>query len=1026
MSDNPIQNGAEGTHGSDSRRCPMHQGAAQDNTTGGAAGTPTDQQNESRCPYTRAKNKLGRLIWRPDSKRVGIGLFEYIFLNAFYYLMETANRALSRNPYRKVSWDKWPASLAQLYLLAKIWYNRTNAITDPYDYATNDTVELGKPPASVKDSIATDGTWVSDDENPQMGAANTRFGSNIPPKKVRPDVENMTPSAREAGKLRWRRIDPETGKEITVYAMILNDMAGGWIQFQFHGFGGNTMRDPVNVCPHIMKREPHDNWPGGEAKIDRTSVDKTRITDNGRPTPINERVQAWIQGEIYGTSEEELKPLRAFKGGLMLIEDDGRLPADPKRPGVDLTGFNNNFNPLLSFLHWLFVSEHNAIAAYYASFHPDWDDERLFQMARRTNIAQIARIHTIQWTEDLLQHPALQIGMHTDWYGLIGPRKKMWLMRMCHRYPWVERLTRRLRSSDLLFGMPGSKWDHHEGPFQVPKHFRMVYRLHEMILGETEICEPGTDRLIERVKLLDFVMHNTRAQVQKFGYETLAWSFVRKSCGALVPHNVARAMTQFENQQDGTLTDICERDIFRERTDGTGTYNEFRQSVGEPPVTSFLELTGGDAEMAKELSIKYDGDVDAVDSGIGILVEPKPEGFALGFCQFYQFVLNAPRRVKSNRHLTELFTYEYYKEGMNWVEHGGGMLGAMHRHLPKMRPLMEGVTRAFAPWKDTETFPHRQLQELHAHTANVFKSDMRTLGLGVLTAIAAVWTGAVPLSTAALLLVAITLIPTALTVRRMAAMRFLQLCWKKCYTDKRHFMFGTLERAENSMNSAARFGCAHAMAVTYISLFLAWVFFATHPLTSVLLLAVAVSGLRVRKWSNAFAHDAQVLKIALRNRMREDGATPAIVGELPGNTHKQKRTRFLSVSGASTFDLASSRVYAQDGNVDMAEFDLMCRTYAPGRDYFTSYDFARMREGNSHRDADEGRANWLSRLFGRLSAKRAADQLMLQFGDRIVEEDKKLVPAISHETLLRFYQGAAQHDWHREQTEGDIDPTSAQ
>lgn len=1063
-----------------------HNASKHGATTGGAASATA---TPSKCPYTRAKNAVGN-VFRPKSKREGIGPIEYVCWNAFYYIMESLNRLLSRNPYRKVSWDKWPTPFGTLYLLAKIWYNRTNAITDPYDYATTDTRDFGTPPAERLNTIDPEGIWVSDDENPQMGAKDTRFGSNIPPKKVRPDVENMEPSAREAGKLRWRRIDPETGKEITVYAMILNDMAGGWIQFQFHGFGGNTKRDPIGVCPHMMKREPHDNWPGGVAQIDRTSVDHTRINQNGRPTVINERVQAWIQAEIYGTSKEELDPLRSFKNGKMRVEDDGYLPSDPAKPGVDLTGFSNNFNPLLSFLHWLFVCEHNAIADYYAGFHPDWDDEKLFHMARRVNVAQIARIHTIQWTEDLLQHPTLQVGMHADWYGLIGPRRKMWIMRMCHRYPLFERLTRWLRNSDLLFGMPGSKWDHHDGPFQVPKHFRMVYRLHEMILSETEICEPGTDRLIDRVKLLDFVMHNTREKVQKYGYETLAWSFVRKSCGALVPHNVSRAMTQFENQQDHTLTDICERDIFRERTDGTGTYNEFRESVGEPPVTSFLELCGGDSAMAKELEIKYHGDVDAVDAGIGILVEPKPEGFALGFCQFYQFVLNAPRRVKSNRHLTELFTYEYYKEGMNWVEHGGGMFGAMYRHLPKLRPLMEGVTRAFAPWKDAETFPHRQLQQLHRNTANVFKSDLRTLAYGILTAIAAVSTGAVSLTTAVLLLVSITVIPTVLTVKRMLAMRFLQLCWKTCYTDKRHSMFGTLERAENSMNSAAHFGCAHAVAVTYVSLALAWVFFATHPLTAALLVVVAISGLRTRKWSNEFAHDAQVLKIALRNRMRE-GRPLASADNLPGDTHIEKRYWFLKGNNeapVATFSscykglrdsglpawkalgstivsmikfgpksrkglkgaakaaagaygiwlpnliaakgYSSTRIYAPigntkgitPGNVDMEEFDLMCRLYAPGRDHFTAYDFARMREGNCHRDADEGRGNWFTRLTGRMAAKRRADQLMLLFADRVVEEDKKLVPAISHETLLRFYQGAAQQDLYLEHTEGDADP----
>lgn len=989
---------------------------------------PMDEKKSTQgsgCPFGfgggKSANAEGK-IWRPKSRRVGIGPVQYVLWNMFYWVLETINRGLSRNPWRKVTWDQWPPMLAQLYLLAKIKYNRSNALTDPYDYATNDVKDMGPEPEEAKHHYTADGSWVLDNDDPQMGTPGTRFGSNIPPKKVRPDVENMTPSARDVGKLRWRRLD-ENGKEITIPAMILNDLAGGWIQFEFHNFGGNTKRDPIGQCPHLMARDPQDNWPGNVARIDRTSKDHTRITDNGRPTVINEKTVAWVQGQIYGSNEAEQHGLRSFAGGKFKLDADLRLPEDPAKAGIDMTGFNNNYNPLLSFLHWLFVQEHNAIADHYAYFHPDWNDEKLFQMARKVNVAQIARIHTIQWTEDLLQHPALQIGMHADWYGFLGQRLKMYLMRLANRSKLAAKFVKLLQANDFIWGMAGSRWEHHDGPFQVPKHFRMVYRLHEMVLSEREIIEPGTDRLLERVDLLNFIHSNTRPLVSKYGYEVLAYSFVKKSCGALTLHNFPRALTRFQNQQDGELTDLAERDIFRERTDGTGTYNEFRQSVGEPPVTSFMELTGGDAEMARELERVYAGDVDAVDAGIGILVEPKPAGFALGFCQFYQFVLNAPRRVKSNRHLTEGFTYAEYLEGMDWVEHGGGMLAAMSRHLPGIRAQMEGVTRAFAPWKDTETFPHRQLQETHTATANVFKADLRTFGLAVLAGIAGVVGGAVSLWTALVLVACVVVIPMALTVRRMLAMRYMQLCWKKCYTDKRGFMFDTLTRAEDSINRAAHFGSLHALAVMLGSIGLGVYFAGTHPLVAVLLGLVALSAISIRKWSRTFAARAQVLKIALRNRMRE-GQPPIPVESLNGNSAYEKRhcyngsvpNKVKATAGAD------ARIYLPNGEVDADEFELMFRTYAPGRDYLTAYDFARMVEGNSIRDAREGRGYWLSRLAARIEAVQRSHELLHIFADMIVEEDKKLVPAISKEMLLNFYLGIAQAQVKLEREEGENDP----
>jgi hypothetical protein len=1010
-------------------------------------------------------------------------------------MMEFFNRKLARDPNRKISWDKWHPYLGVLYLIAKIRFNQSNALTDPYDYAANDT-KPATPNPEARRYYTADGTYVSDDDNPQMGAANTRFGSNIPPKVVRPDVENVTPSAREAAKLRWRQIDSVTGKEITIPAMILNSLAAGWIQFNFHNFGGNTLRNPVGENPHRLPRGQEEGWPGNVALVDRTAEDPTRATTNGRPTPINERDQSWSQAQVYGSNDSEQALLRSFQHGKLRLDPSGRLLEDPNKPGIDLTGFNHNFNPLLSLLHWLMAQEHNTIADQFRYFHPDWDDEQLFQMARKTNAAQIARIHTDQWTRDLLQHPALQIAMHGDWYGLLGQPLKLFLMRLAARYRWLDQLLQTLRNIDFVWGMTGSKWEHHDGPFQVPKHFRMVYRLHEMILSEYEILEPKTGRTLDRIQLIDFINQNTRPIVNKYGYEVLAWSFVCKSAGALTLHNFPRALTQFHNQLDDTLTDLAERDLFRERTDGTGSYNEFRQSMGEPRVASFLELTGGDSELARELEIKYEGDVDKVDAGIGILAEPRADGFALGFTQFYQFVLNAPRRLKSNRHLSVGYTYKEYQEGMDWVEHGGGISGILLRHLPSLRPLTEGVVRWFMPWPDTETLPNRMLIKTGQDTARVFKSEATTFVLGAVAATAAVWSGALAFWTVFLLLAFQAAIPLGLVAMRMLAMRFMQKCWKRCYTDKRAFMFGTLTRAEQWINRAAFFGRVESSVVMIGAGGLAILLVASHPLVACLLLLVAFSAIPTALRSNTFAADAQVLKISLRNRMRE-GQSATNPEHLPGETAIQKRYWFLkgdreqpvatfgsmyrglresglpvwtafgttvlsllsfgrktqkgmtaaqkraagiglfgwfnvylpNISQAQGF--SSTRIYApadndrglRPGDVDLVEFERMFRTYAPGRDYLTAYDFSRMREGNQLRDARDKRGNWLSRWTGRLAAKRRAAQLLLLFSDRVVEEDHLLVPAISKEMLLRFYQGAAQYDLLREHEEGDLDPS---
>lgn len=911
--------------------------------------------------------------WRPRSKRMGIGPYRYVWWNSFYAVMQYLNRTLAKDPNRKVSWDKWPSSLGLLYLIAKIRFNRSNALTDPYDYQSKDNNPPGMPqPAAARKAIAADGQWVSDETNGKMGAAMTRYSSNIAPRKVRPDFEKMNPSARDvARRLRWRKLD-EDHNEIEIPAMILNVAAQAWIQFQFHGFGGNTLRDPINQNPYRIPRDPGENWPNNEALINRTTSDPTRANHDGRPTPVNEKVHAWVQGQLYGNNEAEVMRLRTDNGtgAKLALDEYGLLPEDPSFPGVDLTGFNHNYNPYLSFLHWIFAKEHNAIVDYMQAFHPDWDEETLFQSARKTNCAQIARIHTVEWTEDLLQHPTLQVGMHADWYGLLGQRLKCRLMRFFNRHPMLDRLFKPMRDYDILWGMPGSAWDHHDGPFQVPKHFRMVYRLHELLLGRTDVFDPETGELQAQVNLIDFIHHHTRNQVHRFGYDALGWSFVSKSCGALTLHNFPRALTMFNRMQDNNLIDLSELDIFREREDGTGTYNDLRLSLGEPPVTSFMELTGGNAELAKELEIVYQGNVDHVDVGIGILAEPKPEGFALGFVQFYQFVLNAPRRIKSNRFLSEGYTYKEYLEGMNWVEHGGGFKGAIRRHLPKLAAQLDGVKRGFAPWKATETFPERLLTKTQDDIGKAFIADLRTVTMMGISAGLAVFYGLSPLWLAGLLVTLVLLASIAMAVTRLFARRFLQLCEKKCNTDQRVFMFPTLYRAESSVWIASYTG--HVCSVGVILLAFGCMILASYHSYAWIGLLFALSGisaLSTRSWAKTFTDNTQLLKIALRNRMRA-GQPVTPIKPL--------------------------------GNLESHELDRLFRSYAPGRQYLTAYDFERMYEVERAGKSVSGKG------------KHWSNQILKAHADLIVEEDRELVPAITRDTYIRVLQGSAQLDLAKE------------
>ena len=96
----------------------------------------------------------------------------------------------------------------------------------------------------------------------------------------------------------------------------------------------------------------------------------------------------------------------------MRLSGDGTLPVDGT--GVEDTGFRRNWWVGLTMLHTLFVREHNAICDMLHEAYPDWDDNRLFNVARLINAAVMAKIHSIEWTPAILPNPALEMGLNVE------------------------------------------------------------------------------------------------------------------------------------------------------------------------------------------------------------------------------------------------------------------------------------------------------------------------------------------------------------------------------------------------------------------------------------------------------------------------------------------------------------------------------------------------------------------------------------------------------------------------------------
>jgi hypothetical protein len=418
-------------------------------------------------------------------------------------------------------------------------------------------------------------------------------------------------------------------------------------------------------------------------KVKRTSPDRTRTGKSGLPpTYVNTVTHWWDASQIYGSTEERCRKLRANEDGKLMAED-GRLPEedDPKLEGVDLTGFSDNYWIGLSLLHTLFVREHNAICDHLKQAHPAWDDEKLFLTARLVNSALMAKIHTVEWTPGILANPVLERAMNSNWYGVL-PR-------------WVRDRFGHL-GTEMIGGIVGSQQDHHAAPYSITEEFVSVYRLHPLLPDDYEMRDHRNGKLIEAIDFDPLQGHGTRPAVDKYGMSNLLYSFGVANPGAITLHNHPNALNGHV-RLNGDRVDLGTIDILRDRERGVRRYNEFRQALRKPRIERFEDLTEN-PKWNEEIRDVYDGDIDSVDLQVGLLGEPLPTGFGFSDTAFRIFILMASRRLKSDRFFTNHYNADVYSaEGIEWVE-SNTMVDVLLRHHPELAPALDGVKNAFAPW----------------------------------------------------------------------------------------------------------------------------------------------------------------------------------------------------------------------------------------------------------------------------------------------------------------------------------------
>lgn len=282
-----------------------------------------------------------------------------------------------------------------------------------------------------------------------------------------------------------------------------------------------------------------------------------------------------------------------------------------------------------------------------------------------------------------LGHPALQIGMRANWWGLAGET--------------IKNMLGRLSGSELVSGIPGSATDHFGVPYALTEEFVAVYRMHPLIPDDITFWSATDGRQLQKLGFQEIAGNAAQNICDEVDITDLFYSFGLMNPGAAALHNYPQALQQF-TRPDGVLIDLAAHDIMRCRELGVPRYTQFREMLPLRPVRTFEELTANPV-WREEIKRVYEGDIDRVDLIVGLFAETPPKGFGFSDTAFRIFVLMASRRLNSNRFFTDDFTEETHsKAGMDWIQ-DNTMSSVLLRHFPGLAPSLQGVKNAFARWK---------------------------------------------------------------------------------------------------------------------------------------------------------------------------------------------------------------------------------------------------------------------------------------------------------------------------------------
>jgi hypothetical protein len=415
-------------------------------------------------------------------------------------------------------------------------------------------------------------------------------------------------------------------------APFFNVLAAFWIQFMNHDWfshlveGHNSPKMMKVGCVsqkvnnvetaltkqnvETLKCRPDDTMEQAYfAKTDKPAIfrheGKTHLS-RAPKTTANTVTAWWDASQLYGYDDNSRKRVKrdpADMAKLLMEQRDDQAgqsylpkfsagdPINPAWDGQEATAFPDNWTIGLSFYHNVFAREHNLFVDEFRKLtkqspnkdsglrnpanpqqiisYNDVSENELFEAARLVIAAEIAKIHTIEWTPQLLYGEPMNLGMDSNWFGLLKDHKivSKALDKVVHHglansdegkksSGWYSVLS----SGPGIFGLGNDsggsilptthKWDlsnpdhvngginHFGSPFNFPEEFITVYRLHTMLPDILEYRELGNpNQTKEKLTVVSTFRGKATAAMDSRGLENWALSMGRQRLGLLYLQN---------------------------------------------------------------------------------------------------------------------------------------------------------------------------------------------------------------------------------------------------------------------------------------------------------------------------------------------------------------------------------------------------------------------------------------------------------------------------------------------------------